>query len=55
MISTKVSIEMSVAEYAKQEGISRVAAYKRVKKGQVKHRKIGSLIIIVIEEGEANG
>jgi hypothetical protein len=39
---------MTVKDYADKEGISLVAAYKRIHSGKVKHKKIGSLYLVLL-------
>jgi hypothetical protein len=44
--------ELSVTQYAKEKGITRAAAYLRIKAGTVKYKKIGNIIIILEEDHE---
>ncbi len=39
---------MTVKDYALREGISLVAAYKRIHSGKVKHKKIGSMYLVLL-------
>lgn len=43
---------ISVAELAKKLGISRVAVFKRIKKGQIPAQKIGRAYVISMEDLE---
>ncbi|MBZ0166163.1 MAG: excisionase family DNA-binding protein, partial [Candidatus Omnitrophica bacterium] len=48
----KDALYLSIAEYARQAGVSRIAIYKRVKKGQLKAIKVGRSY--AIPAGEAD-
>lgn len=41
--------ELSVAEYAELKGISKVAVYAQIKKGKIKHKHIGKLKVVLVE------
>ena len=43
----KVKKLVSVAEYCKLEGISKQAAYKRIKTGKLKSKKVHGLILVL--------
>jgi len=43
---------ISVAELAKRLGISRIAVFKRIQKGQIKAEKIGRNYVIAVSEAD---
>jgi len=45
----KKILELSVKEYAELKGVTIDAIYKAIKRGTLKHRKIGSLTIVIVE------
>lgn len=42
-------LEMSVKEYSELKGITIDAVYKSIKRGTLKHRRIGNHIIVILD------